>query len=125
MKLREKLIFGIVLLLLSIGFAQLTRVRYFSQALDETYFREGIDTTNSTGKSQTLLTGSWLDALATVIVQPASEVCSMDLTNTRAGYMNIYERHAWPVLYPLALLRFFAGSLTLLVLCAEIGRAHV
>lgn len=121
MKRREALIFGVLLLTLSVLFARAVRIRYFTQALDQTYFRESIDTTNSTGKSQTFLTSSVIEALQTVIVQPANEVCAADLAHPRVGFINIYERHAFPILYPLALMRFFADSLTVLVLCAVVA----
>ena len=121
MKLKEALLFAVVLLAVSVCFARATRIRYFTQALDEAYFRESIDTTYSSGKSQTFLTASVVDALQSVIYQPAAEVCQGDLAHPRLESVSIYERHAFPVLYPLALLRRFTGSLNILVLCAVIA----
>src|SRR5258708_1726768 len=121
MKRRETYLFCIILLLISIGFARLTRIRYFTLALDEAYFLESIDTTYNTGVPQTMLTASVIEALQTVIMQPAAEVCASDLARPRRESMNIFEKHLFPILYPLALLRFFTGSLNLLVACAVIA----
>jgi len=121
MKRLETVLFAIAVLVVSVMFAQLTRARYFTLALDEAYFLESIDTTYNTGKSQTMLTASVVDALQTVIVQPAAQVCEADLAHPREEPMNIYERHAFPILYFLALLRFATDSLTILVLCATVA----
>ena len=121
MKLRETFLFAIVLLIFSVMFARATRVRYFTLALDEAHFLESIDTTYSTGKPATFLEASVIDAVRTVVLQPASEVCSSDLAHPRLESIGLYDRHAFPVLYPLALLRFFTGSLNILVLCAVIA----
>ena len=83
MKLRETCLFVLVLAIISICFARATYLRYFTLALDEAHFLESIDTTYSTGKPATFLEASVIDALQTVIVQPASEVCSSDLAHPR------------------------------------------
>src|SRR6516165_7359793 len=115
MKRREFYIVGILLVLISIPFAKVVRVRYFGQALDEAYFLESIDTTFNTGKPQTMLTASVVEAIKTVMVQPASEVCAADLAQSRREPVSIYERHSFPILYLLALLRFVMSSLSILL----------
>lgn len=121
MRFRETCLLATVLLIVAVMFARLTRVRYFTQALDEAYFLESIDTTYSTGHPQTMLTASVVEALETVIIQPASTVCEADLAHPRSESISIYEKHAFPILYPLALMRFAFSSLTILVLCTVVA----
>jgi hypothetical protein len=121
MKRREFYIVGILLVLISIPFAKVVRVRYFGQALDEAYFLESIDTTFNTGKPQTMLTASVVEAIKTVMVQPASEVCAADLAQSRREPVSIYERHSFPILYLLALLRIVMSSLSILLVCEVIA----
>lgn len=109
MKRLEIAIFLVLLSAFGALFARATQWRYFTHHLDAAYFVESIDTT-AAGKPETMLTRSVVRALTDVIVKPAEAVCAYPLGSDPVAYMSIYERHAFPVLYPLAALSLLTGS---------------
>jgi hypothetical protein len=115
----------IVILILSLGFFFLfinaTRINSLVQSLDQAYFLESIDTTFESGHSTTMLTGSVIRALKDLIVAPVSKICEYQFENEGREYLNIYERHSFPILYGLAGLRTLFSAKVVYYLCALIA----
>lgn len=102
-------------------FANATRINWLVQGLDQAYFLESIDTTFESGHSTTMLTGSVIRALKDLIVAPASVVCGYQFENDGKEYLNIYQRHSFPILYGLAVLRPLFSAKLIYYLCALVA----
>jgi len=121
MKPVEKALIVSLSIVLFVLFLNATRFNWLVQSLDQAYFLESIDTTYESGHSTTMLTGSVIHALRDLIVAPVSSICGYQFENEGREYLNIYERHSFPILYVLAILRPVFSAKVIFYLCALVG----
>jgi hypothetical protein len=117
----EKTLILVLSLILFFLFVNATRINSLVQGLDQAYFLESIDTTFESGHSTTLLTGSVIQAIRDLIAAPVSKICTYQFEDRRREYVNIYERHSFPILYILAGLRTFLPTKMVYYLCALVA----
>jgi hypothetical protein len=121
MKTPEKIVFCTLSVVFLILFTNATRINSVAQQLDQAYFLETIDTTLESGRPTTMLQRSSLHLIKDLIVAPASKVCAYEFDNDGREYMNLYQRHSFPILYVLAALRVLFPTKIIYYMCALIA----
>lgn len=106
----EKYVIGLMFLILLAVFQYANRVNFYLSQLDSVYMVENIDSTYAEGVPRSHVNRSAHVAISTVIKQQAQDVCAQPLDAGNAEFTNVFERHAYGILYALAPLRGIASG---------------
>jgi hypothetical protein len=106
----EKSIVAICFFVLLASFQHAVKIKFFISQLDSAMMVGNIDSTYAEKVPISQINASALKAIATVIVQKADEVCAQPLREDRVELINMFERHAYGILYVLAPLRAIASG---------------
>lgn len=88
--------------LTALVFGRALYLNHFTLQLDQAYMVESIDTTFKYGVPLTQLTKTSIEAIRTLLAEPADVVCKASLPIDDGKLMNIYVWHAFPILYLIA-----------------------
>jgi len=107
----EKISVAIFFIIALAAFQYVSKLNYYVSQLDSANMVENIDTTYFKGVPSSQINKSVVDALASVITQTASDVCSQPLISSNTESTKIFDRHAYVILYILAPFRsIFSGQ---------------
>jgi hypothetical protein len=106
----EKIIIAICFLVLLASFQHGSKINFFISQLDSALMVENIDSAYEDKVLRSQIGASALKAIATVIVQKAGEVCSQPLREDHVESIDMFDRHAYGILYVLAPLRAISSG---------------
>lgn len=117
----EKVFVAILFIIALAALQHVSKLKYYVSQLDSANMVENINAINFKSAPRSQINKSANDAIASVITQTASDVCSQPLISSNTESTGIFDRHAYVALYILAPFRSVFSSQSIAAFAHALG----